>query len=387
MDIIHGYEIVELINAGEFCNSYKVTKSGKTYFLKEYTDPTKACADYKAFVKNQKTMIPLLKSLGRMTETIVEDFEEGPRYFQVKEFIPGGINLENWMEANMDESKRLDVAIQFCEILREVHSKNIVHQDLKPAQVMTVEDPSKKAGIRLILTDFDWSIPNGNIVRAVGTPWYSNIDAKKSFKSDIFTTGIIICKLLTGCNPYNIPDSGGSGRICEDTKWVEWVKKKDYMIPCEINTSLPKNISDIIVKCLEPKAEDRPTLDAILDALKKKKHPLKAKLSASTGDMMWMIPGMSYGRKHFSELFGKTLDDDGNEIYKYLDRSYATLCIEQDGDVLKVCCPAYGKTKNKIMIDDEELTDKPTPLNDGNTIGIFSTSKSKVICKFTVKVV
>ena len=81
--------------------------------MKVYKDPTVMSADYKDFLKNQKTMIPLLKALGNQTETIVEDFEvakEG-RYYQIKEFIPGATNLRDWMEANFDFVQRLDVAI------------------------------------------------------------------------------------------------------------------------------------------------------------------------------------------------------------------------------------------------------------------------------------
>ncbi|MBQ7280481.1 MAG: protein kinase [Bacteroidales bacterium] len=384
MDAIHGYEIVEEINKGGFCDAYKVKKGGNTYFLKQYKDPTPMCDYYRAFMENQTTMIPLLKALGGLTETIIEDFEDNGRYHQVKEFIPGSTNLRDWMETNENYDERLDAAIQFCEILKAVHEKKIIHQDLKPEQVMTVKDPSKKAGIRLILTDFDWSVPNGREVKRVNTPGYGNIDATLSYKSDIFTTGIILCELLTGCNPYNMPELGE--RIFEPTLWVEWVKKRDYLSPVKINTDLPKYLNDIITKCLEPNAEDRPTIDAIIDALKGKVSRMKAKLRSASGDMMIMVPGMAYGRKHFKELFGRTTDEDANEIYKYLDKTYAILDVVQEGDKLLISCPAYGMAKNKILLRGEELTDVPTQARDGDTLSIFSTSKDKEICSLSLEI-
>lgn len=384
---IHGYDVIEEINKGAFCDAYKVKKGGVDYFLKLYKDPTEMSADYKAFKKNQEIMIPLLKALGSQVETIVEDFEEGGRYYQVKEFIPGATNLRNWLETNDSYEDRLDVAIQLCDILKAVHGKNIIHQDLKPEQIMTVKDSSKKSRIRLILTDFDWSVPEGRIVRFVGTPGYNNIDGKNlSFKSDIFTFGIILCELLTGCNPYVISDS--EERIYEPTKWVQWVKKKDFKSPIKINDELPKSINDVIEKCLEPNPKDRPSLDDISAALNGKSvSRMKVKLRSSSGDVMIMVPGMGYGRQHFKALFPRTTDEESNEIYKYLDKNYATLYLSQEGDELRLGCPSNGMAKNKILLNGKELPNTPVAIKNGDKVSIFSTGKSVEVVSLKIEIV
>ena len=115
---IKGYEVVEEINKGAFCDSYKVRKGGTNYFLKAYKDPTSMSDDYEQFKQNQRTMIPLLKSLGGQVETIVEDFEVKGLYYQVKEFITGATNLRDWLNDNDNYDERLDVAMQFCGILK-----------------------------------------------------------------------------------------------------------------------------------------------------------------------------------------------------------------------------------------------------------------------------
>lgn len=387
--VINGYTVVAELNKGAFCDAYKVNKGGKDYFMKVYKDPTIMSPDYKAFLNNQRTMIPLLKALGNQTETIVEDFEvakEG-RYYQIKEFIPGATNLRDWMDSHFDFVPRLDAAIQFCKILKAVHGKNIIHQDLKPEQVMTVVDSSKPSGIRLILTDFDWSVPNGKVVRYVGTPGYTNIDGDKlSYKSDIFTTGIILSELLTGGNPYILDPSTGKERIFDGSEWVIWVQKKDYTKPINMNDELKPEINNVIEKCLDPDQNNRPTLDEIINALEYKVPPKKAKLVADSGDRLIMVPGMAYGRKHFKELFQKTTDDDGNLVYKYLDPTYAIVHLTQNGDQLYVSSAAYGKAKNKIMLNGKELTDKATPVNNGDRISIYSTNKGADVAVFTVQV-
>lgn len=386
---INGYDVIEEINNGGFCDACKVRKGGVDYFLKMYKDPTVMSADFEDFKKNQRTMIPLLKALGDKTEKIVEDFEVDGRYYQVKEFITGATNLRKWLDTNENYEERLDVALQLCDILKAVHEKGIIHQDLKPEQVMTVRDTSRKAGIRVILTDFDWSIPNGRVVRIVGTPWYGHIDGNTvSFKSDIFTFGIIISELLTGVNPYYTSESGAE-HIFEPTLWAKWVSAKDYTMPIKINDELPKAINEVILRCLDPNPKSRPTLDEIRDALQGKSSAArkKVKLRADTGDYMFLVPGMGYGRKHFKELFGRTTDMEGNPIYQYLDKNYAVLSLSQEGEEVMVFCPANKFAKNKMMLNAKELPATPTPLHSGDVISLYSTTKGTEVVLLNVEII
>lgn len=389
---IKDYEIVEEINKGAFCNAYKVKKGGTYYFLKAYKDPTIMSDDYERFKRNQQVMIPILNSIDQV-ENIVEDFEVDGLYYQVKEFITGTTNLRDWLNDNDCYDERLDVAIQFCEILKTIHEKGIVHQDLKPEQVMVIKDSSKKAGVRIVLTDFDWSVPNGNIVRIVGTPGYGNIDGTEiSNKSDIFTFGIILCELLAGVNPYVITEKE-EDRIFEQELWKVWVTEKDYVLPIKINDELPKSINDIIVACLEPEQEKRPTLDEIMAVLQGKPAPdrlyprKKAKLRAPNGDVMIMVPGTGYGRKHFKELFGRIMDTESNAVYKYLDKNYAILSVVQEGEDILLGCPANGFAKNKIKLNGEDLPSEPIPVKTDDRISIFSTGKGSDIVSFTIEII
>lgn len=380
------YDIVEELNKGAFCDAYKVRKGGKDFFLKLYKDPTEMSADYEDFKKNQKIMIPILKALGSKTETIIEDFEIDGRYYQVKELIPGATNLRKWLETSDCYEDRLDVAIQLCDIIKAVHGKDIIHQDLKPEQIMTVADPSKKSGIRLILTDFDWSVPSGKVVRYVGTPGYSNIDGRGlSFKSDIFTLGIILCELLTNCNPYFFSPTD-EVRIYEPPLWEQWVRNKEYVAPIEINDELPRKINDIIERCLDPEQRNRPSIDEIIAVFIRKDPPKKAKLRSSSGEVMIMVPGNGYGRKYFKELFSRTTDTDSNEVYKYLDKNFAILSLTQEGSELCISCPANGMAKNKILLNGVEMPNKPTPVKNGDKIAIFSTGKSCEVATFTIEI-
>ena len=264
---IHGYEIKDTLNNGAFCNVYLANKNGILYILKYFKDPTYKSPDFNDFVENQKIMQILLESLGDMVENIIEQFVDKGFFYQIKQYIEGQ-NLREWMETNDDYYHRLDLAIQIGECIKAVHKKGIVFQDFKPENVMLVKNLSKKAEVRPVLIDFDWSLPNGRVVRYVGTPGYTNIDGEKlSNKSDIFMFGIVLCELLTGANPYIYTETDEI-RAYEPTLWMEWVEQKNYIVPIKINDELPETINDVIVKCLEPNPDNRPTIDEILKVLK-----------------------------------------------------------------------------------------------------------------------
>ena len=392
METIRGYEIIEELNKGSFCDAYKVRKDGKDYFLKIYKDPTSKSDNYKVFRENQNKMIPILNALGSQVEDIIEDFEVDGRYHQIKEFIPGATNLRVWMDGNDNYEDRLDVAKQFCMILQAIHRKGIIHQDLKPEQVMVVKNDFNKSGVKIILTDFDWSIPDGKMAQRVGTPWYGSIENKPTYKSDIFTFGIILCELLTGDHPY-VLDEKGEERIFESTPWNDWVSNKEFTMPIRINTDLPPDINDAIVACLEPNPENRPSLDDILTALRGKPFPgkqvarKKAKLTAESGDQMIMVPGMGYGRKHFKELFVRTTDADSNEIYKYLDKDYAILSVIQEGEGLNICSPANDFSKNQMLLNGRVIPSSPIPVKSGDRVSIFSSIKGIEVAIFSIEII
>ena len=112
----------------------------------------------------------------------------------------------------------------------------------------------------------------------------------------------------------------------------------------------------------------------------------KAKLRAPSGDVMIMVPGTGYGRKHFKELFGRTTDTESNPVYKYLDKNYAVLSVVQEGEDILLGCPANGFAKNKIKLNGIEMSSKPTMVKNGDKISIFSTGKGTDIVSFTIEV-
>ena len=375
-DTIRGYKVVELINNGGFCNAFKVSKGGKQFFMKEYSDPTELSKDFKPFLENQKRILASLLKLGDTTETIVEHFVEDSHYYQIKELLSGR-NMDDWMETNDNVADRFEAAIQLTKIIRQIHGAGIVHQDLKPGQVMVVSE----SPLKLVLTDFDWSVPDGRLVRKVGTPWYGYVDDKPSEKSDIFTLGIIICALLTGATPYQTVHED----LFDPDLWPRWVSGRNYDEPIDLNPDdITKKLNKMLVACLSPDPADRPTLDEILAVLENPRDS-KRMVALENGAHKLIIPaGATADRRDFRLCFPETMDKDGNLIYLYVSHELTALKVVRDGDELAVCSP--DTLANKFLLNGKELTATPVRINDGDELALFSTKRDETVATFRVTV-
>jgi len=373
---IRGYKVTDIINNGAYCNAFKVTKGGRSYFLKEYADPTEISDDFKPFVANQKRIIGILGKLSDSTETIVEHFVEDAHYYQVKELLKGG-NLADWMERNTDVRDRFEAAVQLTRILREIHGAGLVHQDLKPGQVMVVSE----SPLKLVLTDFDWSVPNGNVVRHVGTPWYGYIDKEPSEKSDIFTLGIMICELLTGANPYQ----DCNDNLFEDDLWPRWVSGRKYKEPIELNPEdISRKVNQMILQCLSPEPSDRPTLDEILAVLENPQDIKRMATLAAGGRRLILAAGGTADRRDFKLCFPDVTDAEGNPVHMYVSHEAVALKLERSGEQLALSSP--GPLSNPFRLNGKDLGPEPVQIKDGDTLELYSSKRGQTVVSFSLSV-
>ena len=154
-----------------------------------------------------------------------------------------------------------------CFALKYAHSKDIVHRDIKPGNILI----SKRGEIKL--ADFGIASDNeekeNNLTQtgvALGTPAYmppeqfedsANVDNR----ADIYALGIMLYEMLTGTKPY-------PGTFSIET--LNTIKKGKYINPCKIEKTIPKKVARIINKMIKPKAKNRyQTIDSVLKEVKK----------------------------------------------------------------------------------------------------------------------
>lgn len=126
--------------------------------------------------------------------------------FLIMEYVKG-ITLEEYIKHKnglIVESKAYPMLKEILEAFEYAHSKGIVHQDIKPSNIILQEDGHIKImdfGIAKIVSEVN---QNGAVM---GTPEYMSPEQiyGKSVdgRSDIYSLGVLIHNMLTGKAPYD----------------------------------------------------------------------------------------------------------------------------------------------------------------------------------------
>lgn len=209
--------------------------------------------------------------------------EAGFRYM-VEEFVDG-IALDKLI----DKQSSLPVPVAMlimqdaCYALKYAHSRDIVHRDIKPGNILI----SKRGEVKLadfgIASD---SAEGDNITQtgvALGTPAYMPPEQFEDSTSvdnraDIYALGIMLYEMITGTKPF--PSSFS-------VETLNIIKKGRYISPRKIDKRIPKSVCKLIHKMIRPKAKQRyQSIDGVLKAVKKylshyDVHELRVQLAKS----------------------------------------------------------------------------------------------------------
>src|SRR5579863_3343985 len=144
---------------------------------------------------------------------------------------------------SVDEA--VQIVAQVCRALDAAHTAGVVHRDLKPQNIML------DAKDRVYVMDFGiaHSLETPGMTQTgalMGTPEYMSPEQAKGMKvdarSDLFALGIIFYEMLTGVSPFKA-DSALATLLKRTTERPQ--------PPVELDPTIPKAISDVVMKCLE----------------------------------------------------------------------------------------------------------------------------------------
>ena len=237
----HGYELVSEWKNSQCGQTASAVRAGKKYFLKKYQTPVapinNGTLDAKTFAHNEKLFNDFVDTRKRVNSAIrtiagtggnivipCDEFIEGNQYVEAAEFVDGAIDddeTEGVLASLSVDVKKLLMQTA-AGALFSVHSKGIIHSDLKLKNVLLVRNKTGNYVAKLI--DFDSSyFVDEKPDEIVGTiDYYSpelgeyadsedereEIGKKITEKSDIFSLGLIFHFYLTGGlpEPVNLTD-------------------------------------------------------------------------------------------------------------------------------------------------------------------------------------
>ena len=170
----HGYELVSDWKNSQCGQTASAVRAGKKYFLKKYQTPVapinNGTLDAKTFAHNEKLFNEFVDTRKRVNAAIrtiagsggnivipCDEFIEGNQYVEAAEFVDGAIDddeTEGVLASLSVDVKKLLMQTA-AGALFSVHSKGIIHSDLKLKNVLLVRNKTGNYVAKLI--DFDSS--------------------------------------------------------------------------------------------------------------------------------------------------------------------------------------------------------------------------------------
>jgi tRNA A-37 threonylcarbamoyl transferase component Bud32 len=183
--------------------------------------------------------------------------EDAEGLFLVFERVPGESLHERLGRGPMHPGDAVAFLKQIASALDYAHAQGVVHQDLKPANVMMNGGQAKVMDFGIARRVLE-TLSTMSKIEIAGTPAYMSPEQEQGVvtpSADVFALGACAYETLTGSLPF---PTGG----------MMLKAQKMYRKPSEAAPGLKPGVDVAIARALEPRPEDRwPSASSFVDAL------------------------------------------------------------------------------------------------------------------------
>ncbi|MEH2193908.1 MAG: YARHG domain-containing protein [Nostoc sp.] len=269
------YQVIRTLGAGGF---------GETYLAEDTYMPSKRCCVVKQLraIHNNPQIYQLVQERFQREAAILEElgganaqipalyayFSSEGQFYLVQEWIEGDTLTGKVQKQGLfSESAVQELFLNLLPVLDYVHSKHIIHRDIKPDNIIVREQDGKP-----VLIDFgavresmgtvvnSQGNPTSSIV--IGTPGYMPSEqaaGRPVFSSDLYSLGMTVIYLLTGKQAQQLETDSQTGEIV-------WRQYAGHVSPI---------MAEVMDKAIAYHPRDRyPTARAMLDALQSIANPI-----------------------------------------------------------------------------------------------------------------
>ncbi len=269
------YQVIRTLGAGGF---------GETYLAEDTYMPSKRRCVVKQLrpIHNNPQIYQLVQERFQREAAILEElggandqipalyayFSSGGQFYLVQEWVEGDTLTEKVQKQGLfSESAVQELFVNLLPVLDYVHSKHIVHRDIKPDNIIVRHRDGKP-----VLIDFgavresmgtvvnSQGNPTSSIV--IGTPGYMPSEqaaGRPVYSSDLYSLGMTVIYLLTGKQAQQLETDSQTGEIV-------WRQYANHVSPI---------MARVIDRAIAYHPRDRyPTARAMLDSLQSIANPI-----------------------------------------------------------------------------------------------------------------
>ncbi len=187
--------------------------------------------------------------------TLYDADQEAGHFFITMELL-GGLPLSTLLERHGPFGARdtARLGLQACAGLGYAHAHGVIHRDIKTANLFVTHNKVLKI-MDFGLAKMVEAVRDGGSTLIVGSPDYmapeQRAGERVDARADLYALGVTLYELATGqLPPRSAPDAAGSRALGRTGS-----SPPD---PADIAPSLPRALSTLIQRLLEPAREDRP---------------------------------------------------------------------------------------------------------------------------------
>ena len=245
------YEILERIGTGGMAIVYKA-KCHRLNRLVAIKILKSDLAQNEEFRRRFNAESQAVAQLSHPNIVSVYDVSRGGDMEYIVMELIDGITLKQYMEkrGQLNWRESLHFITQIMRGLSHAHSRDIIHRDIKPQNIMVLRDGSVKVadfGIAC-LADSAQTLTQ----EALGSVHYISPEQARGdrpdARSDIYSSGVVLYEMLTGRLPFE-----GESAVSVAIQHLSSIP----LAPREINPDIPEQLELICMKAMAPDLEHR----------------------------------------------------------------------------------------------------------------------------------